>query len=214
MPSTENALRDVLLEQIESARWLGRRSLDGLSDEEFWWEPVAGCWSVRRTSDPRAMHGNEPIGDWIIDGIRPAPEDPPLTSIAWRVVHMTLGPWNWINNLESAGNAVRAGRTSVEDADKVALPEPDFRPDAESSVALWDDVVVRFRTATASFDDAGLTAPVTHPWGRTLPSSWIVSHVLRELLHHSAEVGCLRDLFRQTFGPQGVSATLHAPNPQ
>ena len=211
MSSGGNPLRDVLLEQIESARSLGRRSLDGLTDDEFWWEPVAGCWSVRRTTDPRAMRDNEPIGDWIIDGIRPSPDDPPLTSIVWRVVHMTLGTWNWINNLEGARNAVRAGRTSVEDADKVDLPEPGFRPAADSSVVLWDDVVVRFRTVTESFEDSGLATAVTFQWGRTLPPSWIVSHVLRELLHHSAEVGCLRDLFRQTFGPQGKSPTLLAP---
>jgi hypothetical protein len=206
-----NALRDVLLEQIDSARSLGRRSLDGLTDAEFWWEPVAGCWSVRRTTDPRAMHGNEPIGDWIIDGIRPPPADPPLTSIAWRVVHMTLGPWNWINNLESARNAVTAGRTAVEDADKIALPEPDFQPEPALSFALWDDVVVRFRSATESYDDDGLTTPVTFPWGRELPPSWIVSHVLRELVHHSAEVGCLRDVYRQTVGTHGAGATLVQP---
>ncbi len=205
------ALRDVLIEQIESARWLGRRSLDGLTDEEFWWEPVAGCWSVRRATDARVMHGNEPIGDWIVDGIRPTPEDPALTSIVWRVVHMTLGPWNWINNLESARNALGAGRTTVWDGEKVDLPEPAFQPDAMSSVALWDEVVVRFRKATGSFDDAGLSTPVAFPWGRTLPPSWIVSHVLRELLHHSAEVGCLRDLYRQTVGPRGASPTLLAP---
>ena len=25
-----------------------RPRLDGLTDEEYFWEPVAGCWSVRR----------------------------------------------------------------------------------------------------------------------------------------------------------------------
>lgn len=25
------------------------RCLEGLNDEEYFWEPVAGCWSVRRS---------------------------------------------------------------------------------------------------------------------------------------------------------------------
>ena len=31
-----------------------RPRLDGLSDAEYLWEPVAGCWSVRRRSDSTA----------------------------------------------------------------------------------------------------------------------------------------------------------------
>jgi hypothetical protein len=154
------------------------------------------------------MREREPIGDWIIDGIQPPPRDPPLTSIVWRIIHMTLGPWNWVNNLEGALRVVRAGRTTLEPSDKVDLPEPDFRPDAQSAVLLWDEVVLRFRTVTEQFDDAGLITSVTFPWGQTLAASWIVSHVLRELSHHSAEVGCLRDLYRQTIGPDGNGATL------
>ena len=28
-----------------------RPRLDGLSDEEYFWEPVEGCWSLRRAPD-------------------------------------------------------------------------------------------------------------------------------------------------------------------
>ena len=186
--------------------------MDGLTGEVYWWEPVDGCWSVRKVTDPRAMLHNEPIGEWVIDGIRPAPVDPPFTSIAWRVVHMTLGPWNWINNLEGARNVVRGGRTSFQDGDVVKRAEPDFQPEPTAAVELWDEVVQRFRTAVSSFDDIGLTTAVAFPWGRTMPASWIVSHVLRELLHHAAEVGCIRDLYRQTVGPNGSGHSLGTPD--
>lgn len=157
------------------------------------------------------MRDAEPIGDWVIDGVRPAPPDPPLTTIAWRVVHMTLGPWNWINNLEGAFQVVSDGRSVFEVNDRVDLSEPELRADAMSAVVLWDEVVLRFTAVTESFDDEGLTTAVTFPWGRTFSPCWIVSHVVRELLHHSAEVGCLRDIFRHTMGADGAGATLLSP---
>lgn len=183
-------LTDTLVEQIEGARWLGRRSLDGLTDEEFWWEPVPGCWTISRNGTPA------PEGSRVVDD----PSNPPFTTIAWRVVHMTLGPWNWINNLEGARRVVRAGRRSFLDEDRVDLPEPPLPTDAPAAVVLWDEVVLRFREQTASFDDPGLTTTITFPWGRSFAPVWIVSHVLRELLHHEAEVGCVRDLYRHTIG--------------
>ena len=52
-----------------------RPRLDGLTDDEFLWEPVAGCWSVRRGADGR--HRAE--GPWPQPGAAP-----PVTTIAWR----------------------------------------------------------------------------------------------------------------------------------
>lgn len=60
--------------------------------------------------------------------------------------------------------------------------------------------MLRFRDATASFDDDGLMTIIRFPWGRSMPPVWIVGHVLREPLHHEAEVGCVRDLFRHSVG--------------
>ena len=42
-------LAELLPEQLDW-HWQEqlRPRLDGLSDAEYFWEPVAGCWSVRR----------------------------------------------------------------------------------------------------------------------------------------------------------------------
>src|SRR5580692_10716283 len=67
----------------------------GLSEREYLWEPVEGCWSVRPGAD----------GRWKVD--RPAEEPsppPPVATIAWRLWHIGseglagftargLGPW-------------------------------------------------------------------------------------------------------------------------
>ena len=54
--------------------------LDGLTDEEYFWEPVEGCWSLRPTGD----------GRWRMDGGDSAPGQPPLTTIAWRMTHISV----------------------------------------------------------------------------------------------------------------------------
>jgi len=46
--------------------------------EEYFWEPVAGCWSLRRGAD----------GRYMLEGQRPEPAPPPFTTIAWRLAHV------------------------------------------------------------------------------------------------------------------------------
>ena len=55
--------------------------VDGLSDDEYFWKPAHGCWSVRPL----------PGGGFGIDWEMPAPEPPPVTSIAWRLAHLGSG---------------------------------------------------------------------------------------------------------------------------
>lgn len=49
-----------------------RQRVEGLTDEECFWEPVPGCWTVRLAED----------GRWIVDYADPAPDPPPFTTIA------------------------------------------------------------------------------------------------------------------------------------
>ena len=47
-----------------------RGRFEGMSDDEYLWEPVPGCWSVRESN-----------GTWLADQTRPAPEpSAPMTS--------------------------------------------------------------------------------------------------------------------------------------
>ncbi len=64
-------------------------ALNGLTDEEYRWEPVAGVWNVRPRGTSRA-----PIaagrGDFTIDFAMPEPDPPPVTTIAWRIGHLVV----------------------------------------------------------------------------------------------------------------------------
>jgi len=55
-----------------------RERLAGLTDEEYFWEPAPGCWSVRQRGD----------GRWAVDQAMPGPDPAPLTTIAWRLWHL------------------------------------------------------------------------------------------------------------------------------
>jgi hypothetical protein len=67
-----------------------RPRLNGLTDEEYRWEPVPGAWNVR----PRGT-GTAPIavggGEFTMDYAMPEPDPPPVTTIAWRLGHIVVG---------------------------------------------------------------------------------------------------------------------------
>ena len=72
-----------------------------LTDEEYLWEPVPGAWSVRRKARRARARGRRMLvgaGEWGRDGGRPHPYPPPITTIAWRMHHvseMLLGRADW-----------------------------------------------------------------------------------------------------------------------
>ena len=72
----------MLVDQLD---WLWRNQtrprLEGLTDAEYFWGPVADCWSVRRTGESTA-----PIavgaGDYVLEFAHPERDPPPVTTIA------------------------------------------------------------------------------------------------------------------------------------
>lgn len=55
--------------------------ISGLGREEYFWEPVPGCWSLRPDDK----------GRWILDGDGgggPTPDPIPVTTIVWRLGHI------------------------------------------------------------------------------------------------------------------------------
>jgi hypothetical protein len=66
-----------------------RPRLAGLTDEEYFWEPVPGCWSVRwrEEASPELARG---AGKFVAEFARPEPVPPPPTTIAWRLAHLIV----------------------------------------------------------------------------------------------------------------------------
>jgi len=56
----------LLLDQFDRAREMAEVRLIGLSDEEYLWEPVPDCWSLRRREEAVTPRAFGP-GDWVLD---------------------------------------------------------------------------------------------------------------------------------------------------
>jgi hypothetical protein len=95
------------------------RRLDGLTEEEFFWEPAPGAWTLHRRADDRGVT-TDGSGDWVLDYVLPEPHPAPLTTIAWRVAHIAsvnvlywdyaFGPATASFDLEFPGSAKRRAR--------------------------------------------------------------------------------------------------------
>ncbi len=62
-------------------------SLRGLDDDEYLWEPVGGCWNVRRRGQATSSrpYGG---GPWVFDNADEEPSPAPVTTIGWRLMHL------------------------------------------------------------------------------------------------------------------------------
>lgn len=171
---------DLLTEQFTESSAKILKVLHGIGDEEFFWEPCAGCWTVHRRSEPRVASADG-AGEWVIDYEIPPPDPAPVTTIAWRTVHVAavnylywdyaFGPATASFDLEMPSNA----------ADAVAWL-------AASQPPLID--------ALQSLDDGGLDQPRLANWGETLPARQLFKILITEQVHHGAEISLLRDLYR------------------
>ncbi|NXY98806.1 DinB family protein [Streptomyces sp. BR123] len=162
-----------------------------LTDEEYLWEPVPDCWSVRRRSDgpgPRATFlAGAGSGDWGRDAAAyPHPWPPPFTTLAWRLSH--LGEMLTLRADHTAGSH--------------ALTRDDHPVSgtAAEAVAAFEAGAAAWRKALLGLDDIALdtTGYCTYPHGSDAeePLLDIVWWVNQELLHHGAEIALLRDLYR------------------
>ncbi len=166
-----------------------RIEIPPMTDEEYLWEPVAGCWSIRLKAagpGPRAtmLVG---AGEWGRDfAPYPQPWPPPFTTIAWRLGHL------------SETLALRADHMTGTHA----LTRDDYRfsGDAAGGIAAFQAGAEAWRSVLTGADETTLDASgrSTYPYGSDPEDAFIdtVWWVNQELLHHGAEIALLRDLYR------------------
>jgi hypothetical protein len=178
-----------LSEQLEW-HWQGhlRPRLDGLTDEEYFWEPAPGAWNVRRrgTSTAPVQAGS---GELTIDFAFPEPDPPPVTTIAWRLAHVIVG--------------VFGARV----ASHFGGPPTDYPSDYQSfayagtaaeALAQLDKGHDAWAAGVRGLDADALARPVGPAEGPFAERSMaeLVLHINREAIHHGAEILLLRDLYR------------------
>jgi hypothetical protein len=149
-----------------------RPRLDGLTDDEYLWEPAAGAWSVREVG-----------GRGVLDWAWPEPSPPRVTTIAWRVAHVTIGCFETRCAAHFGGPAA-------------SWDTADVSRHADEALARLDAAYARWRDAVTALGDEGMARPcgAAEPFPDA-PLGLLVLHINREVIHHGAEIALLRDLY-------------------
>ena len=170
MPSERLA---PLLAQLDTSWQELRERLDGMTDDEFVWEPAPGAFAVRRDGDA-----------WAHDRER-GPAVGSVRTIAWLAGHV------------GSGCLLRAEYTV---GDHLLADDDLVWPGtAAEGVAFMEEGIRAWRDGLGQMtdEDAATIGRSQYPGGldRDLPLIDIVWWQNRELIHHGAEMACLRDLY-------------------
>ena len=163
-----------------------RDRLAGLTDDEYFWEPVAGSWSVRpRGTATTAMAAG--AGDFTIDWVYPEPAPAPFTTVAWRLGHVIVG-------VLGMRNAAHFDRPPVD------YTSFTYAGTAAEALSQLDHEVRWWLDGVRALGESGLDRPCGPAEGgfADQPLATLVLHIHRELIHHLAEVALLRDLYAHT----------------
>jgi hypothetical protein len=155
-----------------------RGRLDGITDDEYLWEPVPGCWSVRQVD-----------GSWEIERVIPPPSPPPVTTIAWRTWHIGIECLD--------GFSQRAFQVHALDLNPL-----EWYPRADDALAAMDAAWRCFSTCYRALDDKGMARALGPSFGSWAESNVadLLLHIADEIIHHGAEIALMRDLFTASAG--------------
>jgi hypothetical protein len=168
----------------ESSAERFRVRCEGLSDSEFFWEPVADCWSVRR--DLR-----DPLR-WTYEYDFDPPHPHPVTTIAWRLVHVSAS--NWIYWEHAFGDGART------------FADLDVPHSAGTALTDWLHSRRPISRWLRSATDQSLDEPRPSHLGPAKTAGEVVRILLDEQIHHSAEIGLMRDLYGRVGPRTGFGA--------
>jgi len=158
-----------------------RPRLDGLTDQEYFWEPVPGCWSLRRRDTAPMAAG---AGEYRYEFAYPPPEPAPVTTIAWRLAHVIVGVFA-MRNASHFGGPPAGWDTFM------------YAGTATEALAPLDSVYDTWIKGVRGLGNEGLAracGPTEGPYA-DYPRAALVLHINREVLHHGAEIALLRDLY-------------------
>ena len=162
---------DPLLAQTDECYERLRKGIDDVTDEEFCWEPVPGCWTI---------YEDRP-GHWSYNYAIPDPKPAPLTTIGWQLVHLMT--CKVMYHEWAYGQA------------RMTFPEIAIPHTAEATVARLDESHLRLRGELAQLSDAQLDAHVKTNWGELWPAWRIFWTMADHDAFHGGTVGCIRDLY-------------------
>src|SRR5712691_610699 len=162
----------MLLTMLDEAYDRLRSRLHGLSDEEFFWQPVPNSWTIYR--DPQTSR-------WTYHYAIPDPMPAPVTTIGWQLVHVALCK---IMYHEWAFGAA-----------KLTWPELDIPSTTDQTIALLEQGQALLRADLQTLAEAELDEPRKTNWGELWPAWRIFWTMTDHDAFHGGVIGYLRDLY-------------------
>jgi hypothetical protein len=163
---------ELLSHQMDDAFRMLRDHLDSLTEEEFLWEPVPNCWTLRRMPD----------GRWGYDYAIPDPVPSPFTTIAWRL--------NNVSTSKVMYHEYAFGSRTL------TFPDLEIPNTVAGQIALLEEGQALLVEDLRGLTDADLEEPRLTNWGE----EWSTWRIFWTLIHHDiwhgGEIGALRDLYR------------------
>jgi hypothetical protein len=165
---------DLLAREMSETFHEMRARLHDLTEDEFFWEPVPGSWTVYRDERGRWDHHYED----------PDPEPAPFTTIAWRLTHVAMCKVMYHEHAFGPGELTW-----------LTIETPGTADDA---LEMLDTGHALLTEDLAELDDANLERSVSTNWGEEWPAWRIFWTMIHHDAHHGGEIGTLRDLYAAT----------------
>jgi len=178
-----------------------RPRLDSLTDDEYFWEPVPGCWNISRRG-----HSSAPIsvgaGEYTMDYALPPYDKEPVTTIGWRLAHIIVAVFG-ARNASHFGGPSTGGGEAFPPAD---YPTWTYAGTAAEALRQLDDGHDAWVKGVRGLGANGLAEPCGPAEGPFAEYSMaaLVLHIHREVIHHGAEISLLRDLYQWKGDRDGV----------
>jgi len=160
-----------------------RPRLDGLTDDEYFWQPVRGCWTLSRRGESSAPIGLGG-GEFTMDYAKPPHEREPVTTIAWRLAHLIS-----LFGLPDAPHFTNPA------ADLSAFA---YSGTAEGALRQLDEGHDAWISDVRKLGEAGIVRPqgaISPPEFADAPIAKLILYINMEVIHHGAEIALLRDLY-------------------
>ncbi len=133
----EHVVSELLLDTFDYVWQRVRARLDGLTADEYFWEPVEDCWSVREQAG--CVAGRETLA---------GADSSPVTTIAWRLWH--------IGSECLAGYTARGLGDWPLDVDE----DEEWYGDVDDALSALDRAWTAFRGGVAALGEDGMWRPL------------------------------------------------------
>ena len=175
-----------LVDQLDSHwRHQLRPRLSGLTDDEYFWQPVSDCWTISRrgaSTAPMSLGA----GEFTMDFGQPPDDREPVTTIAWRLAHLIVG--------FAETNGSHFGGPSTD------MSTFRYAGTADDALRQLDHAHDKWVEGVRGLGGDGLAqpqGPTQPPEFADAPMARLILFTNLEVIHHGAEICLLRDLYCQ-----------------